>query len=144
MLLKTRATIWQVLSIFSRWSGSGFAVVVRFVILCLFSKILGKVTQDCCGISWPSLERRNTTRTAPSTASLDANDDVLIEETTLLKKPDCRLRRELINAKLTHADQIAEPLCFFRLGEFEKRDPPHSLRITQPGSLFLTKLQARL
>jgi hypothetical protein len=115
---------------------------VRFVILRLFSKIFSQMPEDCRRIGRTSIKSRDAARAAPAAAALDSNDDVLVEEATLLQKPDRRFRRELIDAKLAHTDEIAQSLGLLGFGKFEKRI--QAVNLTARGRLSVLRKRFQL
>ena len=97
-----------------------FPVVAGLVILLFLSEVIGEVAENRRSVSGTSFERRDAAGPSPAGAALDAYDDELVEEAAILEEPHGRFRREFVGAEFADADQVAQPLGFLRLGEFQE------------------------
>src|SRR5688572_9596259 len=73
------------------------------------------------GVARAAFERGDAARTPPSAAALNADDDVFVKETALLQEPHGGLRREFVDAKFTHADEITEAFGFLGFRKLQER-----------------------
>src|SRR5262245_40656542 len=79
------------------------------------------MSEDCCGVSTPSLKRRDAPRATPASSAFHTDNNVFVEEAALFQEADCGLRGEFVHTKLANTDQVAEPLGLLRFRKLQKR-----------------------